>query len=256
MAKDIIKSGSTPLSSFEEFEKYVNSLNDNGNLLDKPADLYIKLPALLRTLTNIEPTGIASALAQLLEENKVKREQRNVLLAMFELAKVLSQCGHRIEQLEKSYLSTEFPKLTIMYFEHSKQTFDVSKIHLFRNIWVNGLLANERSSSEKSIIFNIIQSLSEDEINALRFIYDASKDSEARKTAHIHVDEVAKSLDIEPSYAQQLCVRLRAQGLIGESSTGWTIGSGPPVTFMLMDFTNTVIEYIRDFSQEQPHNTP
>jgi len=248
MAKDIIKLEPNPLSSFEKFEKYVYSLDDSENLLDRPADLYSKMPALLRTLPNFEPTGIASAFAQLLEENIAQREQRNVLLAMFELAKVISQCGYRIEQLEKSYLSVEFPKLTSMYFEHSKQTTDILKISIFRNIWINGLLANERTSSEKSIIFEIIQSLSDDEINALRFIYDTSKSAETGEIPHIHIDDVAKFLEIEPAYAQQLCVRLRAQGLVGESSTGLSIGSGPPTTFKLMEFTDILIKYTSDFS--------
>ena len=250
MTKDISKSGPTPLSSIEEFEKYVYSLDDNESLLDKPADLYSKIPTLLRTLPNVEPTGIASALAQLLEENKAQREQKNILLAIFELIKVVSQNGFRIEQLGKSYLSKEFPKLTSMYFEYSRQTSDISKINTFRNIWINGLLADDRSSSEKEIVFDIIQSLSDDEINALRFIYDTSISSGTGKTPHISIDDVAKALNVEPAYAQQLCVRLRAQGLVGESSTGMSFGSGPPVTFQLMEFTDILVKYTSDISQE------
>lgn len=250
MTKDIIKSEMAPLSSFEEFEKFVYSLDDNDSLLDKSADLYSKIPALLRTLPNFEPTGIAGALAQLLEENKAQREQKNILLAMFELVKVVSQFDYKIKQLGKAYLAEEFPKLTEMYIDHSRQASDISKIYAFRNIWINGLLADDRSSSEKEIAFDIVQSLSEDEINALKFIYDTSKNSDTGRNPHINFNDVAEALSIEPAYAQQLCVRLRTQGLVGESSTGMSFGSGPPVTFQLMEFTDILISYTSDFFPE------
>ena len=57
---------------------------------------------------------------------------------------------------------------------------------------------------------------------------------------------MADAIDVSPAYAQQLCIRLRVHGLIGESSPGITFGSGPPTTFMPMGFADTLLGYINE----------
>jgi lipopolysaccharide biosynthesis regulator YciM len=207
------------------------------------ADLPHRSASFSQIAQNFDPTGVAGTIDQLLSEDKAQREQDRILLAIYGLTKAFVQYSHRIERLEESYLSTKFPAVTHLYFEHSERTLYPSKIRWFRNIWLNSLFAEDKSSSEASIIYDIIQSLTEDEIRALKFIYHESK-TETKELKHIHINSVAEALNIGPAYAQQLCIRLRTQGLIGESSEGMSFGSGPPATFMLMDFTEVLIKYI------------
>lgn len=245
MSEDIDRREPAFLSSFESFKEFLFDADEDGNLLNKSADQYSRIPVFLRIAQNFDPTGILGAIDQLLSEDKARREQDRILLAIYELTKASVQYSYQIERLEKLYLSTKLPVVTYLYFEYSERTLYLSKIRLFRNIWLNSLFAEDRSLSEAQIIYDIIQSLTEDEIEALKFIYHESK-LETTEMKHIHINSVAEALNVELAYAQQLCMRLRAQGLIGESSEGISFGSGPPATFRLTGFTETLIRYVAE----------
>jgi hypothetical protein len=249
MTKEITLRGDIPLSSFESFKEFL--LQDNKEnaswrkALNRSSDLYSKIPLILRAIQNVDPTGLAGAVDQILSENKAQREQDRIIWMLYEMIKGFLQYGQRIESLEEFYLSTKFQEVTLLYFEYSERTLLLEKIRLFKNIWLNGIFAEDRSTSEAAIIFDIIDSLTKDEIRALRFIYKETQAANKRWT-HINTDKIADALKIEPAYAQQLCFRLRTQGLIGESSQGMTMGSGPPKTFMMTGFTKTLVKYINE----------
>ena len=71
--------------SYEEFKRKVLECSEGKTVTDKVADIYDDLPVLVRVIANLDPTGLASSLDQVLTENKAKREQENILRAIYAL---------------------------------------------------------------------------------------------------------------------------------------------------------------------------
>ncbi len=250
MADEVVK---REQDEFEAFKAKLLDSDEDASLLDNVADVYDKFPVYLRALTNLDPTGPVGYVAQILSENRARREQENVLRALYLLYRWILKNADRITRLEEPYLQEQLPLLTERYIEESRKTLISQKIKRFRNIWANGILATERSFSEKSIVFDIIAELTEDEIVTLLYFWKRKDEPATHESniVHISISEVAEGIGVDEVYAQQLCVRLRRHGLISDTTIGIIFGgTGPPTTFAIMDFTAIVMGYISDPSSD------
>ena len=120
--------------SFDEFKEIVLGQGKNGNLLNQVATLHGSIPRLIRILHNFDPTGTASAIDQLLSEEKSEREQDNILRAIYTLAIKI----WKAEGTELPSLSDE--KFSFLYFVYVKSEtnvfarVEVDKIQNFLNL--------------------------------------------------------------------------------------------------------------------------
>lgn len=110
---------SKQIPSFEEFKEIVLQLGSDRDFLNRVATLYGKVPRLIRILHNFDPTGTASAIDQLISEEKSEREQDNILRVIYVLAvKVWNP-----EDTELPNLSEK--KFLFLYFVYAKSQTDV-----------------------------------------------------------------------------------------------------------------------------------
>ena len=133
------------LPTLDDFEKRILERPDNHSalqkMIDKVSDVYDGLPVLIRSLTNFDPTGVSGTIAQMLSENKAKREQKNIICALYLMWQTIMEYGDKLKYLE---LKEQLPALTESYFEFSKNTYQQSKIKFFRNIWLNGIIKEDK----------------------------------------------------------------------------------------------------------------
>jgi predicted transcriptional regulator len=249
MDPKIIKHKEDPLS-YDEFKPMIleTDLAESG-LLDKAADSYDKIPSYIRAIQNIDPTGIASTIGQLLSENKAKREQDNIIRAIYNLNLAIQKYSEQLTNLEEKYFSEQVPSLTYKYFELSKRTFESQKIEFFRNIWLNGLINTDKQSGEKASIFELAGILTSDEILALKIFYDEQHVLEFKDRKPTHIEKIAKVLNVEISYAQQISMSLQSRGLLLDYGIG-KYGYKGPINFVLTDYAKLFAEYITE-----PKNT-
>lgn len=119
MSDDSLVPRQKQIPSFEEFKQVVLQQGASGNFLNRAATLHGKIPRLIRILHNFDPTGIASAIDQLINEAKSEREQDNILRAIYALAiKVWN-----IEDTELPTLSED--KFCFLYFVYVKSQTDI-----------------------------------------------------------------------------------------------------------------------------------
>ncbi len=89
------------------------------DFLNRVADLHGKIPRLIRVLHNFDPTGTASAIDQLINEEKSEREQENILQAIYVLALKVS----KIDEVETLDLPDD--KFKFLYFVYEKSETDI-----------------------------------------------------------------------------------------------------------------------------------
>jgi len=245
MTNEIIRiEPSLPLS-FEEFKARVRESDSAKSAFDKTAEFYDRIPLFIRVLQNFDRTGLASAIDQILTEKQAESEQDNILRAIHALYQALCWHSQELLRLEQSYLSQQGPMLTYSYFEHCKRTFHPSKIELFRNVWFNGLVNVDRRPGEKSRMFDLVASLTEEDIFTLRIIYDRQHSLASSDREPVHIDDIGAALNVESAYAQQICVNLQARGLLFDSGIGkW--GYKGPVRFVITDYAKLLVEYITE----------
>ena len=107
------------IPSFEEFKEIVLQQGSDRDFLNRVASLHGKAPRLFRILHNFDPTGTASAIDQLISEEKSEREQDNILRAIYALAiKVWNP-----KDIELPNLSEE--KFSFLYFVYVKSQTDI-----------------------------------------------------------------------------------------------------------------------------------
>jgi hypothetical protein len=244
MSSKIIKYKKIPLT-YDEFKAMILEYNSSKSRFDSIADIYDRVPSYIRVIQNFDPTGIAGAIDQILSENKAKREQDNILRAIYNLVQAIQKYSEQLTALEQDYLSQQAPQLTYKYFDLSEKTFEPSKIELFRNIWLNGLINVNRRSGEKSAIFDLVATLTEDEILALRVMFDEQYSLEFKERKPVHVEKIAQVLNMEIEYAQQICVSLQSRGLSADFGIG-TYGYKGPVNFVITDYSKLLVEYINE----------
>jgi hypothetical protein len=105
--------------SFDEFKKLVLEHGADGDFLNRVANLHGKIPRLLRIVHNFDPTGTASAIDQIINEEKSEREQENILRAIYALAIRVS----KIDEVEISDLSED--KFRFLYSVYVKSETDI-----------------------------------------------------------------------------------------------------------------------------------
>jgi hypothetical protein len=118
MSDDSLVPRQKQIPSFDEFKEIVLQHGADANFLDRVATLHGRVPRLFRILHNLDPTGIASAIDQLISEEKSEREQDNILRAIYTLAiKVW-----KVEGTELPVLSVD--KFRFLYFVYVKSQTD------------------------------------------------------------------------------------------------------------------------------------
>lgn len=104
--------------SFEDFKEIVLQEGANGNFINRVATLHGRIPRLIRILHNFDPTGTASAIDQLISEEKSEREQDNILRSIYALALEIS----KVQGTELPSLSDE--EFSFIYFVYVKSETD------------------------------------------------------------------------------------------------------------------------------------
>ena len=95
--------------SFDEFNKKLAELTETNGVIDKTANLYDKIPTYIKALTNFDPTGVSGAIDQALSENKSKRENENIVKALYEFYVAISFIGKKQIILEDTIKSPMIP---------------------------------------------------------------------------------------------------------------------------------------------------
>lgn len=116
MSNEIVKPEQSHPLSFEEFKEILLRQESDDDIFSRVAGGHGRIPRLLRLLHNIDPTGISSAIDQLLSEKVSEREQDNIIHAIYVLA-------NKIWNLE----SGDIPKLPDDKFEFLYYVYERSE---------------------------------------------------------------------------------------------------------------------------------
>lgn len=249
---DAISVNSNGTLSYEEFKQAIeNQNNEKRTLSDKVSDGYAKIPSALRQLTNFDPTGISSYFDGILSEHKAMREQDNMIRALYGAYQAIFRFGTIIKEHVENH-EDNFSSLSDSYFEKSKSCHQKQKIEIFRNIWFNGIINTEREFDEKEFIFELVESLTYEQIITLKYIYytveNRRKVTEIidndESTICVSVDEISKEHKMSGIYVQQLCANLVGRGLL--RSARKTEITTQPTQLMPTDYLSILTEYIKE----------
>jgi hypothetical protein len=228
--------------SFEEFKNKIACMEGAETLIDKASDLYDRIPSLIRTIQNFDPTGITASIDQILSDNKAKREQENIMRALYALYEAIIYLGNRQEELDLS-VRQNVTDLTYLYFEKSQESYDIRKIEYYRNIWLNGLTSHDESLEEKAYVFNIVSTLSIDEILVISFMAGKQEQVDFQERRPVTVNDVAQQLNFSVHRSQQLCIGLAGKGLLHDYGLGRTDYEGP-LNFVITDYVLLISKYL------------
>lgn len=227
-------------ATFEEFKNKISKFIETNETLDKASDLYDKIPIWVRVIANFDPSGVSGAIEQILSDNRAKREKDSILLAIYGLGRAMYEIKAQLN--EKPLLEDQIPTLTYAYFEKSKNARQSSKIEYFRKVWKYGLTDNSNTLEEKLYIYDIVESLTEEQILILKIIFDKQQRATSQSN-EISIKELSETLDISSIHARQACINLQGKGLIYDAGIGKYNYSGPN-SFYATDYINTIIKYI------------
>lgn len=226
--------------TFDEFKKKITELKEYSSIIDKASDLYDKTPILIKAIQNFDPTGIAGAIDQVLSDNKAKREQENLTQALYELYKAIIWLGKKQLQLDSS-IEQHVPDLTSLYFEKSKESYDTQKIGYYKNIWLNGVLSDKETLEEKAYVFNIVSSLSVDEILVLSLLAGKQARHDFQKREPLTIKDIADQNHLSTQRSQQLCIGLAGKGLLHDYGLGrWDYDE--PFKFVITDYVKAYFQ--------------
>lgn len=230
--------------SFEEFKALCLTDASYKSILDKLADGYDKIPMLLRLLNNLEPTGIMSCFVDGLSELKAKRNEEKLWKTIYELFKAVYFIDQKLGKINPQYLESQVIALTEMYFDHSMKSYQLEKIEIFRNAFVQGVIDYDKTLDEKENIFNLIISLTVEQIRILEFCYKLPHN----ENYLIYSTNIAKELQLTESYVLQLCSNLIGRGLLigldySKSVRGPAAG---PYVYHIADYLEYFIKYVID----------
>jgi hypothetical protein len=119
MPNEISRLKPNQVPSFDEFKKNILEQGSDANFSNRLENLYDNAPRLIRILHNFDPTGTASALDQLISDEKTEKEQNNILRMLYDLAVKI----WKVEGTELPSLSAE--KFKFLYFVYIKSETDV-----------------------------------------------------------------------------------------------------------------------------------
>lgn len=233
--------------TIEDFRIKISETNQYG-IMDKLADGYDKIPSFIKLLQNLDPTGISSSIGEVLSENRAKREQAMLIDSIYYLYINFIEFQNEIKESINNN-TEEFSLLTEIYFQKSKDSHEKEKIKYFSEIWRNAITNNKRTLSEKEYVFELTASLSYDQINLLKYIYEKVEcdvidgvKNIANNTKPVGVQAYATNNNREYSYALQLCSSLVGKGLLNMGAG--SVMKAKPTHFLPSEYVNTLIEFL------------
>jgi hypothetical protein len=226
-----------------EIEELVASMKSLGGM--SKSDWFLDLiPNEISSVpTIIDPTGTISTVLSALNAVKLKRELNNIKYAVAYAIVHIRKYNRVLDPSNEDELA-----LSNMYIERCKETYQINKIKVFSNVWINGLLDKNRSLEEAAYVFDLVATLTLEQLLALKVIYD--RDTASRKSMinsaaknNAIIDYVAEELKIERAFAQQLCISLEGRGLLADAHIGAFDYPGP-INFYMTDWVKNFIKYI------------
>lgn len=230
--------------TFDEFREIMAESEESASAIDKVSDLYDKVPAWVRTIQNFDPTGIAGAIDQILSDNKTKRQEECLLKALYSFYEAIIILNERQIKSDK-FVKEHLAELTYLYFEKSKETYDSRKINYYKSIWINGIVGTKDTIEEKIYVFNIVASLSIDELTILRLMDEKQGNHNFMQREPVSIKEISSQLEFSIELSQQLCIALIGKGLLYDWGIGRMDYEGP-VSFVVTDYVKLISKYLVD----------
>ena len=234
--------------TFEEFKALYSKDTSCESALYRLADAYDKIPTLFRLLKNIEPTGIMSYFADGLSELKAKRNEEKYLKTLYQLYMAVCFIDQKLGRIDPQYFESQVIALTEMYFDHSMRAYQLEKIGIFRNAFICGVIDYDRTLDEKENIFNLIASLTMEQIRILMFCNKFCNKLPRHENNLIYSSVIADKLQLDESYIMQLCSNLIGKGLLigmdySKSVRGPVAGH---YIYHISDYLEYIIKYISE----------
>lgn len=208
-------------------------------------------------IEGLDPTGKFSILFSKIGERKSKKELERIYYALAWIIQRTRMFDKIINPENEQDID-----LLIIYLERCRETYQLSKIRIFSNIWINGLIYRERGLEEKAYVFNLAALLTLEELRVLQFIHkqqgftpsvSASMDGVKVMKPSASTQEIADAFEITKEYATQLCIRLQGFGLLYPA--GLTVanieGFNLPENFAITEYVDTFIKYILEPEMEK-----
>lgn len=247
MSKEIIPKGSKDAKDFPTFEEFkeLGSMKVPAiSTIDKMADRYDEIPLLLKALKNFDPTGCISAFADVLAEIKAKRNEEKFWLTLYGLYTALYMINQKFENsIDPEYKSQVIP-LIEMYFDYSMRAYQLEKIELFRNAFINGVIDYDKTFDEKENISKIISALTIEQIRILKFAYVNNFSNLESKS--VNKTDISTGLGLTEPYVQHLCHDLIGKGLLFGVNTVDVLNGGEYDTYRIGDYLPILIKYIKE----------
>ena len=235
--------------SLDEFKEKLAELSQAKGTTDQAADLYDKVPTLFKILTNFDPTGISGSIDQALSENKAKREQGNINIALYGLYQAIIEVSKRQISIDNS-IKEQLPDLTRLYLENTKATYDSSKIEYFKNIWLNSVISDEETLAEKAYVFEMVASLLAVEIQILSILQKKQGNVSFNEREPISIESLAEETNLDYDRTQQICISLSGKGFLHDYGLGRFDYEGP-INFIITDYVNLIGKYLSPCSHEE-----
>lgn len=238
--------------NLDEFRNLL--LNDCDEQLSFSGDLsdfYLRIPNFIRKLSNIDPTGALGYLDGLLTDNKAKREQERLHMALHYMYQTFLEFGNEMKQfMEKDKYKASI--VTELYFEKSKESYQEEKVNYLKLVWINSILNYERKLDEKEYVFQLVSSLSVDQIRVIKVVYKGVEEkisifgeqTEDETELCLLVKEISQSLNLDNTYTQQICTDLHGRGLLRYPRGGFI--NGEPAAFL----TTSIVELLNIYLNE------
>ncbi len=219
----IITTNQNNILSEERFTDIIKNRVENKTFISMASDVYDKVPQIFKIVKNIDPTGILSSIDDVLSDNKRNRETNNIIKALYYIYIICLKNRDSIQQsIEHNNLLVQ--NITELYLQKSKETYQEDKIAYFKNIWFNGIIDNQFNFDEKVYVFELISSLTFDQINILKYIEEQfriqwesySKDN-SQGEPPIRLEQYAEKEHLNIDYLIHLCVDLQGKGLLRQA---------------------------------------
>jgi len=204
------------------FDSWIDSLESSDkSILDNAADSYDRWPSVIRALKNFDHSGFVGYVADVLMDNKAKRNEMQLREVLYHLCLAIYELERKINttKLEIDRIKPQMPILSDVYLDTGMRSYQIEKIEYLKNILVNSIIDYDRELDEKISIFNLLDSLTISQIRAAIFVnvnYRIMK-----------LEEIAHELGVENAYARQICMSLNGMGLLNITDIGgWGQRSG------------------------------
>jgi hypothetical protein len=215
------------MPSFKEFHRDVMNLSPSQNSIET---LYSKIPKVLKSLSNFDPTGGSGFVISILEGRKQDREQMAVLKAIYLLfMKVLE-----IEKLLLPYSENKEKAdyLVERYLDTSRRV-DNNKIESLRNVICNGFIGVS-SFSDTDIFLDAIEKLHLIQVEIVVICYQEFLSNSANKIRISFIKE-SLSIDLDESRIMYFTSDLIGRGILADWGVGKYDYEGP-VNFSMTSF--------------------